>query len=98
MACSIPKKERKKEMQLLVLEHFRVTEDDPSITLLTSLGPDGIGHLPKKRKGYYAAFKAELVARQCNCEMQTLRPNSFGDLPKNATVGQVADMLGGDIG
>lgn len=97
--CSVPKPERPEKARKWVLEYFQGL-GRPDATLTTSLGtgPGGFGHGPQKRKLYYKDLVEALAKNGCNCRMKSLKPSSFGDTPKNATVDDIADMVAKDLG
>ncbi len=96
MTCTIAKPDRLEKMRVLVLKYFQNMTDKP-VALTTTLGPGGLGHLPSKRKLYYADLRDELVKSGCGCTMKDLRPSSFGDTKTYATVEDIADMLAKDL-
>lgn len=106
MTCTVPKSERSDYAQELVLRYFeKVVGHAHVVTLGTSLGPDGIGHTPAKRKLYYYGIKEvlehgieDVFFQPRGCMMKTLSPNSFGDTKRYATVGDIATMVEKDLG
>lgn len=97
MPCQIAKKDRPAKMRELVLKYFQKMAGN-HVALTTTLGPGGLGHMPVRRKLYHPDLRDELVNDGCGCTMQNLKPSSFGDTKKYATVEDIADMLAKDIG
>lgn len=96
MVCTVSKPERPKYVRLLVIEAIKAVAGSGSIVLLpTSLGWNGLGHTPVKRKMYYNEIATRLSAK--GCRMRTLTPNKFVDT-KVTTVEHVAELVEKDLG
>lgn len=95
MGCTVTKKDRAEYCQQVVLEYFQgLAPDGMIVTLETSLGPWGLGHLPAKRKLYFSGIK-QLIAKK-GCGFKSLNPNKFADASLK-TVGAVAALIEKDL-
>jgi hypothetical protein len=95
MACTVPKPQRTKYVQVLVLDFFQeMVGPYPTVTLDTFLGKWGLAHTPTKRKTYHEPLASRLAVKGCG--MRTLKPNDFAD-PKKKSIGDIADMVEKDL-
>ena len=96
MTCTVTKAERPTYIRLVVIAAIQaVSKPNAIVQLATSLGHNGLGHTPVKRKMYREQIATRLDQR--GCRMRTLTPNNFVD-PKISTVEHVAELVEKDLG